>query len=252
MPGAEGHTGRRLALPEDACDGKLENMVNIGCLTPGAGAFAESAAVKWVRAMVNSASLRHGDKAVGSNSGDLDDVKRTRDGDPEAYRRLIEHHQDHVARILWRFSRDRGVHEELVQDVFVEAYLSLGGYSGQAPLDHWLARIATRVGYRHWKQKACQKESEPLDFRELDQLVGDEQAASSLEPDLVATRLHRLLAQMPPRDRLVLTLRYLEQCDVAETARRIGWTQTMVKVQTLRARHKLRKLVERSKTELSQ
>jgi hypothetical protein len=30
--------------------------------------------------------------------------------------------------VLWRFSRDRRVHEELVQDVFVEAYLSLGRY----------------------------------------------------------------------------------------------------------------------------
>ena len=49
---------------------------------------------------------------------------------------------------------------------------------------------------------------------------------------------------MPPRDRLVLTLRYLDQCDVAETARRTGWTRTMVKVQTLRARNKLRKLIE--------
>jgi RNA polymerase sigma factor (sigma-70 family) len=55
---------------------------------------------------------------------------------------------------------------------------------------------------------------------------------------------------MPPRDRLVLTLRYLEQCDVAETARRTGWTRTMVKVQTLRARNKLRKLIEQSGTEL--
>jgi DNA-directed RNA polymerase specialized sigma24 family protein len=55
---------------------------------------------------------------------------------------------------------------------------------------------------------------------------------------------------MAPRDRLVLTLRYLEECDVVETARRTGWTKTMVKVQTLRARNRLRKLIERSGTEL--
>ena len=61
--------------------------------------------------------------------------------------------------------------------------------------------------------------------------------------------MHRLLAQLPPRDRLVLTLRYLEECDVAETARRIGWTQTMVKVQTLRARKKLEKIFRRYEME---
>jgi RNA polymerase sigma-70 factor (ECF subfamily) len=182
-------------------------------------------------------------------SCDLDDVKRTRDGDPDAYRRLIERHQDHMARILWRFSRDRRDHEELVEDVFVEAYLSLSGYRGQAPFEHWLARIATRVGYRYWKEKARQRASEPFDLEKWDEAVSAAGTSDTLEPDRAAMLMHQLLAQMSPRDRLVLTLRYLEQCDVAETARRTGWTRTMVKVQTLRARNRLRKLMETSSTE---
>jgi RNA polymerase sigma-70 factor (ECF subfamily) len=55
-----------------------------------------------------------------------------------------------------------------------------------------------------------------------------------------------LLAQLRPRDRLVLTLRYLEGCDVAETARRTGWTRGMVKVQAVRAKKKLEKLVAKA------
>jgi RNA polymerase sigma-70 factor (ECF subfamily) len=187
--------------------------------------------------------------SVLSQPGDLDDVKQACDGNPDAYRRLIERHQGHVARILWRFSRDRGVHEELVQDVFVEAYLSLSSYRRRAPFGHWLARIATRVGYRYWKEKARRHRSEPFDLREWDEAVGDGPAGHPLEPNHAAELLHRLLQQMPPRDRLVLTLRYLDECDVAETARRTGWTRTMVKVQTLRARRRLRKLIERSGAE---
>jgi len=82
--------------------------------------------------------------------------------------------------------------------------------------------------------------------------VGDGPAAAVLEPDDAGALLHQILAQMAPRDRLVLTLRYLEQCDVVETARRTGWTKTMVKVQTMRARNRLRKLIEQSGTELVQ
>ncbi|MHC4546704.1 MAG: RNA polymerase sigma factor [Planctomycetota bacterium] len=64
-----------------------------------------------------------------------------------------------------------------------------------------------------------------------------------------AALVHRLLGQLPPRDRLVLTLRYLEECDVAETAQRTGWTKSMVKVQTWRARKKLEKLFTEAEKE---
>jgi RNA polymerase sigma factor (sigma-70 family) len=175
-----------------------------------------------------------------SATADFADVRQSCQGDPEAYRRLIERHQEHVGRILWRFSRDRRVHEELVQDAFVEAYLHLAGYRREAPFSHWLSRIATRVGYRYWKQTARQQRQETFSVEEWDQ-VADE-TTKQTDPGWAALLVHRMLAQLPPRDRLVLTLRYLEECDVAETARRTGWTKAMVKVQTSRARKKLEKL----------
>lgn len=224
-------------------------MIDATFSSPEFAAF-EAAVVRIVRAIVPSAHAVEPDGLpADSMPTDLDDVRQAQEGDAEAYRRIVERHQDHVARILWRFSRDRGVHEELVQDVFVEAYLGLSGYSSKAPLEHWLARIATRVGYRYWKERARQKRVEPFSVQEWDQATGGDGAAGALEPDQAAELLHRLLEQLAPRDRLVLTLRYLEQCDVVETARRTGWTKTMVKVQTMRARNRLRKLLERSGTE---
>ena len=175
-----------------------------------------------------------------SLAAELEDVRLSRRGDSDAYTRLIKQHQPHVSRILWRFSRDRLVHEELVQDVFVEAYMSLGGYREKAPFGHWLSRIATRVGYRYWKQLARRQETERFSLAEWDQLP--DKSPEDMDPAQAADLLHRLLGQLRPRDRLVLTLRYLEGCDVAETARRTGWTKSMVKVQSKRARKKLEKL----------
>lgn len=225
-------------------------MRGVECLVPEWVALLEAALAASVRAVADALPAWRPDTTPDSAATDWNDVKRTRRGDSEAYRRLIERHQDRVARMLWRFSRDRRVHEELVQDVFVEAYLSLRGYDGKAPLAHWLARIATRVGYRYWKEKARRRGMAAFDLQEWDEAVGAALATDAPEPDQAGELLHQLLAQMAPRDRLVLTLRYLEQCDIVETARRTGWTKTMVKVQTLRARNRLRKLVEQSGTEL--
>jgi len=178
---------------------------------------------------------------------DLADVHQSRQGDPEAYRRLIEQHQEYIGRVLWRFSRDRRVHEELVQDVFVEAYLSLDRYRGKAPFANWLSRIATRVGYRYWKQVDRRKKIESFPLEEWDRLPRD--SGEKMDASQAAALVHRLLGQLPPRDRLVLTLRYLEECDVAETAQRTGWTKSMVKVQTWRARKKLENLFTEAEKE---
>jgi RNA polymerase sigma-70 factor, ECF subfamily len=178
---------------------------------------------------------------------DEGDIRASREGDPEAYRRLVERYQGQVSRIVWRFSRDKQVHEELVQDVFVEAYLSLGGFRGSAPFGHWLSRVATRVGYHYWKQASRRQKTEGLTPEEMEQWASAE--ADPLEAVDAAALVHKVLAQLPPRDRLVLTLRYLEECDVTETAERTGWTQTMVKVQTLRAKKKLEKLLRRYEKE---
>jgi RNA polymerase sigma-70 factor (ECF subfamily) len=172
---------------------------------------------------------------------DLQDVRQSIKGDSEAYRRLIERYQQHVSQIMFRFARNKGAHQELVQDVFVEAYLSLSTYKAKAPFSHWLSRIATSVGYQFWKQNRRRQKTEHFSFEQWDSLA-DENNTESIEPDHAGRLLHQLLEQLPPRDRLVLTLRYLEQCDLEETARRTGWSKTMVKVQSYRAKKKLKKL----------
>lgn len=146
--------------------------------------------------------------------------------------------------MMWRFSRDPVVHAELVQDVFVQAFRSLSGYRGAAPFGHWLARIATRAGYRYWRRRDRAARHPTVPLQEWDGMA--RQDVEAVDPSRAAAVLYEMLAALPPRDRLVLTLRYLEDCSVKETARRTGWTQSMVKVQTLRARRKLRVLFERS------
>jgi len=202
-----------------------------------------------VRAFASSAfAAEDRGKADTTDAAELEDIRRSRQGDSDAYRRLIERHQEHVGRILWRFSRDRLVHEELVQDVFVEAYMSLSSYRAKAPFAHWLSRIATRVGYHYWKQMARRRETESFTLEEWDQMP--DEPPERMDPSRAASLVHRLLAQLRPRDRLVLTLRYLEGCNVAETAQRTGWTKSMVKVQTRRAIKRLEKLVGQAGEEL--
>lgn len=178
---------------------------------------------------------------------DREDIARTLNGDSHAYKKIMDRHQEHVSRVMWKFTRDKRAHEELVQDVFVEAYMSLSNYKAKAPLAHWLARIATHVGYGYWRREKNKTES--FTFEEWDQVAQDN-AIDQVPPEEAGRLLYELLAQLPSRDRLVLTLRYLEQCGIQETAGRTGWSESMVKVQSWRARNKLKKLFEKNGRDL--
>ena len=172
-------------------------------------------------------------------------ICRCQKGDGNAFQELIEKYQSQVASIMWRFSREFDIHQDLVQDVFVEAYTSLKNYRPQAPFFHWLSRIAVRVGYRHWKKLKKERDNPHVSLDEWEQL------SDPNTPDILATKeaadlLHRLLGQLTPRNRLVLTLRFVDEKSVEETSKLTGWSQTMVKVQTLRARNQLKKLFEKS------
>lgn len=191
---------------------------------------------------------RRGPEAPIVNAVDLQDIDATLGGNGDAYARIVERYQDRIAARMWRFTRDRAEHRELVHEVFVEAYVDLARYRGDAPFEHWLARIATHVGYRFWKRRSASQSGKSVPIDELHDLAAVESQA--FEPAQAAQVLHKLLDRLPPRDRLVLMLRYVEERSLEETAALTGWSQTMVKVQCWRARKKLKRLLEQAGMEV--
>lgn len=173
---------------------------------------------------------------------DSQDVLLAMNGDHDAFGRIVDKYQRAIADQMRRFSRQPAVLEELVHDVFVEAFTSLHSYRFHAPFLHWLRKIAVRCGYRFWKGKARDKSTVSLiEIRDrLDSLASDDTSSETGAGDVLGDLLDRL----SPRDRLVLTLLYWDGCSVAEAANLAGWTQVMVKVQAHRARNRLKQLIE--------
>jgi RNA polymerase sigma-70 factor (ECF subfamily) len=165
-------------------------------------------------------------------------VKAAIGGDGDAFGQIVSSYQETIASQMRRFSKDQAVLEELVHDVFVEAFFSLKTFRGEAKLLHWLRKIAVRVGYRYWN---CRSDNEVslsdvnVELEPVASVVGSEEASD---------RLERVLGLLRPRDRLVLTLIYWDGCTIAEAAELSGWSCASVKVQAHRARERLRKLIE--------
>jgi RNA polymerase sigma-70 factor (ECF subfamily) len=201
--------------------------------------------------MIESGQCRESDSVADQVERPIDvteqaDVQKSLEGDGDAFRRIVHRYQQHIGDYMWRFTRDGNQCEELVHEVFVEAYFSLSSYAARAPFLHWLKRIATRVGYRCWKQRQRHREVS-LGEEALAELAATTDANSARE---AGELVQQLLSRLAPRDRLVMTLMYLESCGMAEIAELTGWSHSMVKVQAHRARKRLRKICDTMGIEL--
>jgi len=192
----------------------------------------------WLSAVMDGSSATSGEETW--QEQDLTDIREALNGEENAFGRIVERYQTLISRQMWRFSRDPVVLEELVQDVFVEAYFSLRSYRGEAPFLHWLRRVATHVGYHYWKRKAREERRREALREEPLPVAKGSSGWTALE---AADAVHRLLAELKPQDRLVLTLLHLEGCDTREIAERTGWSRTWVKVRAHRARKRLKALL---------
>lgn len=168
------------------------------------------------------------------NQQDRKDIENAQNGDHDAFRCLVERYEADISKLMWRFTQDSQVCEELVQEAFVEAYFSLESYRFKAPFLFWLKTIATRVGYRLWKRQARERKVVQIDY------AGDLEAPKQKDDAEDLTRIvNALLAELAPADRMVLTLLYFEKCSVREIAEHMGWNQALVKTRAYRARKKL-------------
>jgi RNA polymerase sigma-70 factor (ECF subfamily) len=201
---------------------------------------------KWNLFQPNEIAVQSEARARG-NMTDAEEIRERNDiaaslkGDGEAYRRLVVQYQNLIAGQMRRFSQDPLVLEELVQEVFVEAYLSLKSFRGKAPFLHWLRTLATRTGYRYWKSQARRRRQEAELPDNLPELPADPDAFDRFEAE---DMLFHLLAKLAPDERLVLTLFYFDDCETHEIAAQTGWTRAAVKVRLHRARNRLKEFLK--------
>src|SRR5579871_6068988 len=162
-------------------------------------------------------------------------LSRVRQRDQDAARELVEHLYPLVIRIVRSHLPRRVAEEDLAQEVFLKMFTRLDQYQGAVPFPHWVSRIAVTTCIDHLRAQKRRPEFRWADLGEneaevLEAVTADESGAAP--DDALAARelVHRLLNELKPDDRMVITLLDLEQKTIAEISALTGWNQSLVKV----------------------
>ena len=164
-------------------------------------------------------------------------------GDHGAFAELTSRHKSRVFGVAARFAQNGAELEDICQDVFIQAYFKLRQYRRDSPFEHWLLRITTHKCYDYLRKR--QRIGAHVSTDSMLESGYEPAAPEPAAPHPHLERLYAALAQLSPKERLVITLLELEERSVMEIAELTGWSPANVKVRAFRARASLRKLMEK-------
>lgn len=178
-----------------------------------------------------------------------DCIQRVRAGDNAAANALILHLHPLVRRLVRNHLPRRESEEDLAQEVFLKLLQRLDSYHPRegVPFEHWVSRLTVRTCLDALRAEKARPEWRQADLGEngwLDYLLNQQAEPPAAHASDARAVVTRLLAQLSPPDRLVLTLLDLEERSTLEISQMTGWTRPMVKMRAMRARHKLRQIAK--------
>lgn len=178
---------------------------------------------------------------------DAELVRAARDGDAEAFTTIMRRNNRLLFRTARGFVSDDAEAQDVVQEAYLRAFLSMDGFRGDAALSTWLVRIAINTALSLQRRKG---RVVVLDDDEAQAHAERENAmpgrTSDEAPDAAAERselrgfLQSAIDRLPPIYRSVFMLRAVEELSVEETALCLGVSNEVVKTRFARSRAMLR------------
>jgi RNA polymerase sigma-70 factor (ECF subfamily) len=168
-------------------------------------------------------------------------ILRVRDGDQEAFARIMEIYKDRIVNYLYQFTRDYQRAVDLSQETFLRVYFKADRYKPIAPLSSWIYAIASNLA------KTDARNRRRMATVPLDDVPNSYNAGTYSEDPAgsgMVRNLREALEALHPRYRIPVVLKDMEGLSQEEIARIIKRPVGTVKARISRGREHLRKMLE--------
>ena len=141
-------------------------------------------------------------------------IKRCQNGDKDAFEPLVRQNAGKIQRLVWGMLGERREDtDDIVQEIFIKAYIALPRFRGDARFSTWVYRIAVN----HCRDYLKRGGPLPLELNE-EQIADDPPPEDREEQDTLREKqekrasdeLQTLLGQLPEKHRRILVMRELE------------------------------------------
>ena len=159
-------------------------------------------------------------------------IQSLKQGDIRGLEWLVLKYQLKAVRVAYLITRDRFLAEEIVQEAFINAYTYIGSFDDRRPFEPWFIRSVVNASV-----KATQRETKrTVPFPEgvtssLEKVLIDDglHPEAQIELSEFQSRVREAMAQLSPRQRAVVVLRYFLDMTEKEMSDELGIAPGMVK-----------------------
>lgn len=154
------------------------------------------------------------------SENDRDLILACQRGDQDAFALLFEANSAKVYSIALRYSGDQTAAMDIAQDTFLKLLSNIGHFRAESAFDTWLYRLVVNSCFDYQRRK---RRLLPM----LDGLLDAMSAAQdTILHDLLRRErheaIHDVVAKLPPDQRIVVILRYMEELSYEHIAQIAG------------------------------
>lgn len=180
-------------------------------------------------------------------------IQQLKQGSEAAFKTFVETHQDRVFNTALGIVQNAADAEDVAQEVFIQAFRSIGSFKGESKLSTWLYRIATTRSLDLLRSKKSKKRFGFLQrlFNDQGDLLYDppefHHPGIALEQKENAAKLFKAIAQLPENQKIAFTLHKLEDLSYQEVSEVMKTSVAAIESLMHRAKQNLRKILEKEK-----
>jgi len=166
-------------------------------------------------------------------------IKLSKDGNPKAQFQLYKLYSKAMLNICIRMLNNKEEAEDLLQESFTDAFMKLHSFRYESSFGAWLKRIVINKCINKMQKKKIdlvfpERQVEPADGE-------DKVDYAKIEMDV--RRIHDAIELLPDGYRVIFSLYALEGYDHSEIAQILDISKSTSKTQYLRAKQKIRDLL---------
>lgn len=172
-------------------------------------------------------------------------VTASKNGDQDAFSLLVQRYQRRVFNLVFRMLQNYEEASEITQEAFLAAWQGLRSFRGEARFSTWLYRIAYNCALKQLETRK-REQALHLALQAEQTFAEDEHTGQTAHLEMLDNQemVQEQLSQLPPKYRIVLILRHLQDMSYEEMAEVLTMPIGTIKTHLFRARNLLKERLQ--------